>query len=1037
MPPHSAGARVFSIPAGAAFVPVLAEAILDGRLVSLDRSDPLALADLTVFLPTRRAVRALRDALAERLGTAILPQIRPLGDIDEDEALLAPADETTGELLVLPPAISFLSRRLALTRLVLAWRRELRRSLLPLGEGEEIGIPASAADAARLARDLARLGDDMAIAGVAWDAVARLAGGDQAGYFQITLDFLKIVAEQWPAYLAETSRLDPAARRDQLIRARAAALAREASPKPFIVAGSTGSMPATAELIRTVARLPNGAVVLPGVDRDLDEAGWATLGNPGEADAAEAHPQFGLKQLVSAIGVSRSEIKDLAPAPSAARSALLSAAMRSAGTAERWTAFAAGAGALDGVSLIVARNEQEEATAIALAIREAVAVPGTSVALVTPDRMLARRVAAELGRWGLAVDDSAGGRLDREPAGVLARLLLEAASEPSALKLLALAKHPLAAFGMSRAACRQAARALELGVLRGRRVAGGLDRLPEAVAVAKAEVDGKDAHVPRWRRLGDSEWRLAAQLVGAISAAMAPLAAALSGKAEISATATSALLQAALCGAATDDTGSDAQLHDSASGRALDALLASLNDTAEAAGLMLAPVDAPFLLAELLRDVVVPRPALGEFNVHIWGTLEARLQAVDLVILGGLDEGVWPAATRTDPWLSRAMRADVGLPSPERRTGLAAHDFIQALAAPRVIVTRAEKRQSAPTVPSRWLQRIAALADDTTVAAMTGRGSRYVTLARQIDAPLSAKPQPIERPEPKPPLAARPQHLSITEIETLIRDPYAVYAKHVLRLQPLDPLGAPADARVKGTLVHEALGSFIARWTGPFDESAEARLVEIMREVLTAVADAPDVLAVWSFRFAAIARWFVGFEAGRRDVRKRHAEIAGMLPVPTPSGTFTLNGRADRIDVLNDESLAIYDFKTGTPQSDRTVFAGLTPQMTLEAAMARRGGFVGVTAGRSVRELAWLAVGKCGRDDPYVSAVLRGQTADDLADRAFAMLQGLVAAYADRDRGYLSRARPMMERDRYFGDYDHLARVREWALVESAEDVAL
>jgi ATP-dependent helicase/nuclease subunit B len=383
------------------------------------------------------------------------------------------------------------------------------------------------------------------------------------------------------------------------------------------------------------------------------------------------------------------------------------------------------------------------------------------------------------------------------------------------------------------------------------------------------------------------------------------------------------------------------------------------------------------------------------------------------------------------------MRAEVGLPPPERRTGLAAHDFVQAMAAANVIVTRAEKRQGAPAVESRWLQRVRAIAGNEVIGAAAARGARYLAMARAIDAPPEAKPRPMERPAPKPPLAARPQHLSITEIETLIRDPYAVYAKHVLKLTPLDPLGAQPDARTKGIMVHDALGRFIAEWTAAFDGKAEARLLAIMQAALAAVADAPDVVAVWSHRFRAIANWMVMvFEASRTGIEHRHAEIDGRIELETATGPFILTGRADRIDLLEGGGLAIFDFKTGTPQSDRSVFAGVTPQMTLEAAMAKRGGFPPIAAGRSVRELAWLAVGKCGRADPYMSAVLKrsGDTADSLAEKAFAMLQGLVDAFANADRGYTSWARPLMERGPFSGPYDHLARVREWGLVESREE---
>jgi ATP-dependent helicase/nuclease subunit B len=314
------------------------------------------------------------------------------------------------------------------------------------------------------------------------------------------------------------------------------------------------------------------------------------------------------------------------------------------------------------------------------------------------------------------------------------------------------------------------------------------------------------------------------------------------------------------------------------------------------------------------------------------------------------------------------------------------------------------------------------------------RGRRYLALARALDRVDRVKP--VERPEPKPPVAARPRSLSVTEIETLIRDPYAIYARRVLRLEPLDPLGRTPDAALRGTLVHDALADFTREWSGPFDAAAEARLLAIGRQTLAAVADFPDVLAIWSLRFAAIARWFVAWEAARDGaVARRHAEIDGALDFSAPAGSFRLKGRADRVDLMRDGSIAIYDFKTGTPPSERQVFAGLTPQMTLEAAMARGGAFAPEFMGRSVSALAWLGLGKVGRGEPCQSAVKKGETADRLGERAFAMLKALAAAFDAADRGYLSRARPMMERARYTGDYDHLARVREWALVESEEDL--
>jgi ATP-dependent helicase/nuclease subunit B len=1026
--------RVFNIPSGAPFLDTLADALLAGRLVSFDRSDPLALAGVTILLPTRRAARALRDVLVRRLpaDAAILPAINTIGDVDEEAHLLAPSDEPAWQRLALPAAVGDLERRLTLTRLVMAWGRAVRGDALKLKPDEPVLVPASAADAARLAGDLARLLDDMEIAGIPWDALHQLAPAEHAGYFQITLDFLKIVAEQWPKILKGQGLVDPAVRRDALIRAAAKRVAG-----PIVAAGSTGSIPATAELLAAIAQLPDGAVVLPGLDQSLDDDTWEAIGTAESPAAAFGHPQFGLKQLLSRLGIGRRDVIALGEnSPElSARYATVSAAFRPAETTDKWAGGASGG--LDGVALLVARNEQEEALAIALALREAIETKGQTSALVTPDRTIARRVAAELRRWDIQVDDSAGLRLDRAQVAVFAQLLVVAAlSEADPVKLLALAKHPFARFGMNSKACAYAARMLEVGLFRGHRVAGGIRAVLRALRAAIATPATGVRQPAARKRMYAEDWQRGESLATALAEALAPLEK-LAGRSEVAVAEMTSLLVAALTKATTDDKGLSALADDEEAGEAA-ALIELLTGLQNAGELMLPPGDYPFFLAAVMGDVAVAPPAGGDPRIAIWGTLEARLQSVDVMVLAGLDEGAWPNAVRTDPFLSRAMRAEIGLPPPERRLGQMAHDFAEGLMAKRVIVTRAEKRGGAPTVESRWLQRLKAVAGEKAAEAMAERGQRHVAIARVLDRAPDAKPTPVARPEPKPPLAARPRHLSITEIETLIRDPYAIYARHVLRLRPLDPLGLAPDSALRGTILHEALGRFTQEWSAAYGDAAEKRLIEIGRECLAAIADFPDTHAVWSIRFRAIARWFVAWENTRAGtVSRRHAEVKGELPIPSPGGDFTLTGRADRIDEMRDGSLAIYDFKTGTPQTERTVFAGLTPQMTLEAAMARAGKFADVTGGRSVSDLAWLAIGRAGRDNPYVSAVIRKQTPDGLAERAHAMLVDLIHAFDSEEHGYLSRARPMMANSRYIGDYDHLARVREWALVESAADVAM
>jgi ATP-dependent helicase/nuclease subunit B len=1027
--------KVFTIPAGAPFLPVLADALLSGRLAPL-ADHPLALADATILLPTRRAVRAFRDILAARLGGAglILPRIRPIGDVDEEDHLLAPAFGEGAEQLVLPEAISPLARRLALTRLTLAWGRAVRRELLDLKANEPLLVPASAADATRLAADLARLIDDMATAGKSFDAIARLVPDDAARYFQITLDFLKIAGEAWPAFLAERNVTDPAARRDRLVRMEAGRLAACPPSGPVIAAGSTGSIPATAALLGTISRLPMGAVVLPGLDRDLDDAGWQAIG--GDI-SAEGHPQYGLKRLLHALETPREAVETLGEMRwnAGRRVRLFSEALRPAATTDAWAAEGArfGADAVAGIDLIVARNEQEEALAIAIALREALQDPKAVVALVTPDRTLARRVAVELGRWNVAADDSAGAPLDRLPAGIFARLLVEAVSaDGDPVSLLAMLKHPHASFGMGPFECRRAARMLEIAIFRGRRVPGGLAALEPALAVQRAHVEKGDGHVPRTRRrLRGFEWNDAGRLVEAMGAALGALEAALSGRERLTAAHAARLLLDALEAATADESGSPEAFWESADGAALAGLLDGL--VADGEELDLAPGEFPAFLAALMGDVSISRPAGADPRVHVWGTLEARLQSVDLLVAGGLDEGIWPAATRTDPWLSRPRRTALGLPPPERRIGLAAHDFVEAAAAPRVVLTRAEKRGGTPTVASRWLQRLAALLDEAGMKEMTERGARFVTMARNLDS--AGIPRPVRRPAPAPPLAARPRGLSVTEIETLIRDPYAIYAKHVLKLEELEPPGRPPDFALRGSLMHQAIGDFIREWQGPFDERAEARLRELGAAVLAEIADFPDIHAIWSLRFAGIARWIIDFERNRDgEIEARHAEIAGRAVVAAPTGEFVLRGRADRIDRRKDGTLDILDYKTGTPPTATQVLVGFAPQLGLEAAMVRQGAFDEGFRGASIANLAWIGLSKVERGRPFQSAVERDWTADAVADRSWGLFTELVGAFDDPAWAYRSRTRPMFEQ-RYESPYDHLARVREWGLVESEEDI--
>ncbi|BBE73347.1 double-strand break repair protein AddB [Oharaeibacter diazotrophicus] len=1035
-------ARVFTVPPAAPFLPTLSRALVEGVLVpGLDvRADPMALAAVTVYLPTRRAARALAGALSDALGggTVILPRILPLGDVDDD-----PVDAVADPVgLDLPPTIPPAERLVGLARLVSDWRRHVTADRLLTPSGQPIAVPTSAAEALHLAADLLALVDQAAAEGVDWALLRTLVPDDHAAWWQLTATFLEIATTAWPAHLAERGAIDPIDRRSRMTRAIAARYDAAGSRGPVIAAGSTGSVPATATLLAAIARLPRGAVVLPGLDLDLDDATFADL-TPDGGPGVPSHPQGAMARLLATIGIGRDEVRTLGTisAPAAARARIVSEALRPAETTERWPAVVAGldadaagtAAALDGLALVEAANEAEEALAVAVALRETLETPGATAALVTPDRGLARRVAAELRRFGVEAEDSAGEPLARTRLGVLALLVAEVVAEGAPPeKVVALVKHPLVRFGLPPDRLAAAARALEVAVLRGPRLAAGVRPLVAAADVlCRAGRSGLGVHpaVARLDAAAAADGRRLAQRLGD---ALSPLEDLGSRPVDLRVLVGAGL--AALRAAARDESGSDEALFAGPAGSAFAGLMVEHLD-ARGDGLAVSPAEWPGVLSALMTGRLVRRPA-PTARIAILGPLEARLLAFDRLVLGGLEEGVWPLATDTGPWLSRPMRAALAFSPPEVRIGLSAHDFTQSLGGRDVVLTRSVKREGAPTVATRFLQRLTGLIGETRTGVLAAAGRRFVAIARRLDdRPAEDR---ADRPQPKPPVTARPVSLSVTEIETWIRDPYAIYARRILRLEPLPALGERPHFGTRGSALHDIFARFALEWTGrPFDDAAVARLVAIGREVFDREFGAyPEIHALWWPRFVAAADFVVrDFEAGR-DAVERLPEVAGELKLPAGAGEFRLRGRADRVDVRADGMLSIVDFKTGQAPTARQIATGNAPQLPLEGAIARRGGFPTLAAA-PVADLTHVVLrGIRGRDDVVVYA---GYASKDLTlsleetiDEAERRLAALVAAYADPDKGYLSRAHPYRSDDA--GPYDHLARVMEWSIGADGED---
>ncbi|WP_428535283.1 double-strand break repair protein AddB [Rhodopila sp.] len=1082
--------NLFAVPPHVAFLDALASGWLARCRCRAAGDDPLGASRGLILLPTRRSARALAQAFLRVADgrPLLLPRIVALGALDETPLALAGA-------LDLPPAVDPMQRLAALTALILALR----------GDG---GAPRSADRAWLLAGELAALMDEAERAEI--DLAVRLpdaADPEYAAHWARTLKFLHIVTGIWPTWLADNAVMNPAARQVALLAAQAREWQGSPPADPVLIAGTTAGIPAVARLLRVVARMPNGQVVLPQLDLGMAQAAWDEL--------EPSHAQAGLARLLVDLDATRGDVRpwdsglgtevsgdfgaagvprDRAAIPPA-RFAVLSRALLPAAALHDWMDRAPVG--VDGLSRLRAADQQQEALAIALVLRQGLETPGASAALVTPDRDLAGRVAAALQRFGIVADDSAGEPLADTPPGVFLRLLVRAVAEELApVPLLALLKHPLSAAGISPIACRDAARRLETLCLRGPRPNHGIAGLRLRAELGGASIAG---------------------FLARLEVCLAPLLRIDAAMEIAPKEALGAVIEAAEHLAATNDTPGPARLWAGEEGEALATRLAAVRDAVRLMpdlrrGVLPGLLDA-ILEGEVVRSrrAVRGRGGTEHPRIFIWGLLEARLQSVDVAVLGGLAEGVWPPIAEPGPWLSRPMRERVGLPAPEQAVGQAAHDFLAACClAPKVVLSCPVRRDNAPAVPARWLTRLdmflagrAPLPDaqsrpeqpaapwsgnpaaspgqckppgscalptsrpgwvrpSTPGVADTGKvvGGRAglghdtmaepghdvaaaiqalpehqaVAWARAIDLPVGS-PAPVRPPRPCPPVAKRPRQLSVTAIETWLRDPYAIHARFILRLRALKPLDEATDAADYGSLVHDGLHRFLRRhgaaW--PADAGSELRLG--MAQALGAAGLRQALVAWWSPRLERIADWVADTEAERRATRAPVAiatEAQGAIELLRPGGQFRLTGRPDRIERYDDASLAILDYKTGTPPSQKDVEAGLAPQLLLEAAMALDGGFGPDLRGTTATLLYWRLSGGL---DPGESISLYRKSPGAIPDAVIDArdhLCALIDAFDQPDRAYLSRPHPGLAPR--FSDYEQLARVAEWSAAGQDDD---
>lgn len=983
---------VFSIPVQRAFADALAAGLID-RFAD----GALGLAQGLIVLPSNRARSAVQAAFVRAGGTGLLmPRLAVIGDADLDESValaLDPIDESDA----IPPAIDALKRRLMLAGLI--------EKHNPAGEE-----PITGAAAFQLAEGLGRVIDQLHYEEI---APARLADiesalGDLAGHWQASWRRLSLLVDQWPKLLAATGHIDRADRRNRLL-ARVTRGWRIAPPARFVVAaGVTTAAPAIARLLRTVADLADGMVVLPGLDLGMAGEEWDALG-PVKADPdkpherpLETHPQYHLKLLLGRMGVSRDEVQTW-DAVSAfdgpdARASFTSLLFAPAAYTARWQQAGDLSPGIAGVTAAVFADDGHEAQGIALMMRHALETPAHTAALVTPDRALATRVAAALARWDISVDDSAGQPLGQTPPGALLIALAEFAAAFDPVRLVALLGHPLVRAGEARLGWLDQVRRLDL-VLRGPGLVPGWDgvtaRIAERAADTKARGHGAAVLIGDW-------W---ADVAAGLGAALAPFAAGVSAPPSVLLGA----LQAAL-GWLTGEgvwTGH--------AGRALSEIFDRWALAKGDGPALVAPADFPAMLADLLSGESVRPPYGGHPRLFIWGLLEARLQRADVMILGGLDEGRWPQQQSPDPWLAPGIRRMLGLAAPERQQGAAAHDFAGAFAAREVVVTRAQRSGGDPAVASRFWLRLAALAGELPEARLGGES--VSELAAALDVPPGPV-TPAPMPQPQPPAEARPGQISVTGVDLLAKDPYGFYAGRILRLSVPDPLRAGPDPRWLGTRVH----AFLEDWqrAGATPEALEVELGRLLADpALDALAR-----AFWFPRIEPALRWAAErVWAGRAEGREPIAtEVSGVHEL----GGIRLSGKADRIDRLADGSLAIVDYKTGAAPSGSAAFDGLDNQLGLLGLLAEMGKVDGVAAGPINALEYWSlkadrAKGSDGSIAPTHGSRKKLKTAEDAVARAYDAFAELTAAYLLGDGVFAPG-----DNAKRFADYDQLMRRDEW-----------
>ena len=983
--------KVYSIAAHRGF----ADALVAG-LVPRYSGPEFGLARLALLLPSSRARRTVSEAFIRHAGEQgnpglLMPRMAVVGDLDLDEALGPLLDPLGADI---PAAVDPQRRLFALADLIAGI----------MGENAPTG-----ATLLRLARETGATMDRLLVEGIGpeelvGDAVLDLFGS-LSGHWQDSLRVFATVQAKWLGRLQEWNRLDAAARRNRLFDFAAESWKRSPPGTPIVAAGVTSAAPSLARLLRVVADLDEGAVILPDFDLTMPTDVWDELGRAGAApepgdtpfarDDAVSHPQYHLKLLLNRMGVAREEVqpwhrKGLAASPPE-RSHAIGSLFLPPEASKTWIELPVEKRRLAGVRIMQAATPEEEAQAVALLVREALDDAEKRVAVVTPDRPLARRVVHHLARWNILADDSAGRPLAQTAAGRAFLLTAEVMAENAkAVPLMALLGHPLADGGMERGTWLRHLRTVERE-LRGPRLETGLR--PIRAVVEKL--------VPTHKQLGDW-WQLTEAAIAPLLEYQPDQTARLSDLID-----TIAMAAENLCGE---------KLWAKEDGRSLAQFVEDFRLHAREAQFEIRPRDVARVLVDAMEPVAVRPPYGGHARVQVLGLLEARMNRADIVICAGLNEGVWPGRGSVDALLAPPVLRALGVPGADFRIGLSAHDLAGALGAPEVVLSRSARDESGPTIPSRFLLRVQALLGDLLPK---NTDTRAIDLARAMVRTPEAPVYP--RPRPMPNADQRLVDISATALDRLRGDPYQFFAGKIMQLQALDALDASPSPAWQGEVAHQILEEWHRADPKP-------PIVEIMKRVFEERNVHPLMRGLWQPRLERALEWVEHEVAGYGDREVVAVEAWGEMHVDG----VRIHGKIDRLDRYADGTLAIVDYKTGSPPSSKMVEQGYALQLGLLGMMAERDGFKAASGEATGFEYWSLAKAKTDGNPfgfGYVETPLKvgskrsGLPPEDFLPTTAAYLDGAIAAWIKGDEPFTARLNPDYPG---YDTYDQLMRLDEW-----------